>query len=87
MEAPLDVKEVVAYLASSAPAGVLALVAADGIKSDSALVKAVGEEPVQVLCTYDVTERKLPEWVAEQFARAGAKADARRLSRAHRHRR
>jgi DNA polymerase-3 subunit delta len=52
---------------------VLALVAEE-IKADSALAKAVVKAG-QVL-TYDVTKRKLPEWVAEQFARAGAKADA-----------
>jgi DNA polymerase III subunit delta len=68
-----DVKDVVAYLASPAPSTVLALVAAE-IKADSALAKAVAKAG-QVL-TYDVTKRKLPEWVAEQFARAGAKADA-----------
>jgi DNA polymerase-3 subunit delta len=68
-----DVKEVVDYLASPAPSTVLALVAEE-IKADSALAKAVVKAG-QVL-TYDVTKRKLPEWVAEQFARAGAKADA-----------
>ena len=68
-----DVKEVAAYLASPAPSTVLALVAEE-IKADSALAKAVAKAG-QVL-TYDVTKRKLPEWVAEQFARAGAKADA-----------
>jgi DNA polymerase-3 subunit delta len=68
-----DLKEVVAYLAAPAPATVLALVAEE-IKSDAALVKAVAKAG-QVL-HYEVTKRKLPEWVAEQFARAGAKADA-----------
>jgi len=68
-----DLKEVVAYLASPAPATVLALVAEE-IKSDAALVKAVAKAG-QVL-HYEVTKRKLPDWVAEQFARAGAKADA-----------
>jgi DNA polymerase-3 subunit delta len=52
---------------------VLALVAEE-IKSDAALVKAVAKGG-QVL-HYDVSKRKLPDWVAEQFARAGAKADA-----------
>ena len=51
----------------------LALVAEE-IKSDAALVKAVAKAG-QVL-PYDVTKRKLPEWVAEQFGRYGAKADA-----------
>ena len=67
-----DVKEVAAYLAAPAPATVLALVAED-LKSDSALVKAVAK--VGQVLTYDVTKRKLPDWVAEQFARVGAKAD------------
>jgi DNA polymerase III subunit delta len=67
-----DVKDVAAYLASPAPATVLALVAEE-LKSDSALSKAVAKAG-QVL-TYDVPKRKLPEWVAEQFGRAGAKAD------------
>jgi DNA polymerase-3 subunit delta len=67
-----DVKEVAAYLASPAPATVLALVAEE-LKSDSALAKAVAKTG-QVL-TYDVTKRKLPDWVGEQFARAGAKVE------------
>jgi len=60
------------YLASPAPATVLALVAEE-LKADSALAKAVAK--VGQVLTYDVPKRKLPEWVAEQFARAGAKAD------------
>jgi len=68
-----DVKDVVAYLAAPAPSTVLALVAEE-IKTDAALVKAVAKSG-QVLA-YDVPKKKLPEWVAEQFARAGAKADA-----------
>ena len=68
-----DVKEVAAYLASPAPATVLALIA-DELKADSALAKAVAKAG-QVLA-YEVTKRKLPDWVAEQFGRFGAKADA-----------
>jgi DNA polymerase-3 subunit delta len=68
-----DVKEVVSYLAAPAPATVLALVAEE-IKSDSPLAKAVAKSG-QVL-TYDVPKRKLPEWVAEQFARGATQADA-----------
>jgi DNA polymerase III subunit delta len=68
-----DVKDLVAYLAAPAPATVLALVAEE-MKGDSALAKAVAKSG-QVL-TYDVPKRKLPEWVAEQFARGGARADA-----------
>ena len=67
-----DVKAVASYLAAPAPATVLALVAGD-LKADSALAKAVkkGGE----LLAYEVPKRRLPEWVAEQFARLGAKAD------------
>src|SRR5260370_15315799 len=67
-----DVKEVAAYLASPSPATVLALVAEE-LKSDAPLVKAVAKTG-EVL-TYDVPKRRLPEWVAEQFGRYGAKAD------------
>ena len=68
-----DVKEIAAYLAAPAPSTVLALLAEE-IKTDSALAKAVAKAG-QVL-SYDVPKRKLPEWVAEQFGRYGAKADA-----------
>jgi DNA polymerase-3 subunit delta len=68
-----DVKELAAYLAAPAPATVLALVAQD-VKADSALAKAV-KKTGEVLA-YDVPKRKLPEWVGEQFARLGAKADS-----------
>jgi DNA polymerase-3 subunit delta len=68
-----DVKEIVAYLATPAPATVLALVAEE-IKADAALTKAVAKAG-QVLA-YEVPKRRLPEWVAEQFGRYGAKADA-----------
>ena len=68
-----DVKEIAGYLAAPAPATVLALVAAE-IKSDAALAKAVAK--VGQVLAYDVPKRKLPEWVAEQFGRYGAKADA-----------
>ena len=67
-----DVKEVVAYLDSPAPATVLALLAEE-MKADSALWKAV-KKAGDVLA-YDVPKRRLPEWVAEQFGRFGAKAD------------
>jgi DNA polymerase III subunit delta len=67
-----DVKDVVAYLAAPAPATVLALVAEE-LKPDSALGKAVAKAG-QILA-YDVPKRRLPEWVAEQLGRMGAKAD------------
>jgi DNA polymerase-3 subunit delta len=67
-----DVKEFADYLASPSPETVLALVAVE-VKTDSTLGKAVAKAG-QVLA-YDVPKRKLPEWVAEQFARHGAKAE------------
>ncbi|HET7567565.1 MAG TPA: DNA polymerase III subunit delta [Gaiellaceae bacterium] len=68
-----DVKEVAEYLAAPSPATVLALLAEE-IKSDSALAKAVAKAG-EVLA-YDVSKRRVPEWVGEQFARLGANADA-----------
>jgi DNA polymerase III subunit delta len=68
-----DAKEVAEYLASPSPATVLALVAEE-VKPDSALGKAVAKHG-EVL-RYDVQKRRLPEWVAEQFSRVGASADA-----------
>jgi DNA polymerase-3 subunit delta len=68
-----DVKDVAAYLASPSPATVLALVATE-IKADSALGKAV--KKAGEILAYDVPKRRLPEWVAEQFTRLGAKADS-----------
>jgi DNA polymerase-3 subunit delta len=67
-----DVKAVAAYLAAPAPATVLALVATE-MKLDTPLAKAV--KKTGDLLTYDVQKRRVPEWVAEQFARLGAKAD------------
>jgi DNA polymerase-3 subunit delta len=67
-----EVKELAAYLGSPAPETVLALVA-DEVKADSPLGKAVAKNG-QVLA-YEVTKRKLPDWVAEQFSRLGAKAE------------
>ena len=67
-----DVKAVAEYLAAPAPATVLALVASE-VKADSSLAKAV--KKAGELLTYDVQKRRVPEWVAEQFARLDAKAD------------
>jgi DNA polymerase III subunit delta len=67
-----DVKHIAAYLASPSPATVLALVGVE-TKSDSPLAKAVGKAG-EVL-RYDVARRRVPEWVAEQFARLGAAAE------------
>jgi DNA polymerase III subunit delta len=68
-----DVKEIAVYLATPSPATVLAFVAEE-LKGESPLAKAVAKAG-EVL-TYDVPKRRLPEWVAEQFGRYGAKADA-----------
>jgi len=68
-----DAKEVAAYLASPAPATVLALVGEE-IKHDSPLGKAVAK--AGEILAYDVQKRRIHDWVAEQFKRVGAKADA-----------
>jgi DNA polymerase-3 subunit delta len=67
-----DVKEIEAYLASSAPDTVLVLVG-DGVKKDSVLAKVVGKAGEAHV--YEVARKQLPEWVGEQFARLGATAD------------
>ena len=67
-----DAKELESYLAAPAPTTVLALVG-DGIRRDSALAKLVAE--AGSVLAYDVSKKQLPEWVAEQFGRAGASAD------------
>jgi DNA polymerase-3 subunit delta len=67
-----DVKDITSYLASPAPTTVLALVAEE-LKADTALGKAVAK--AGEILAYDVAKRRVPEWVAEQFARVGAKAD------------
>jgi DNA polymerase III delta subunit len=66
-----DAKVVATYLASPAPATVLALTG--DLKGDSPLGKAVAKYG-EVL-VYDVARRALPRWVADQFARVGATAD------------
>jgi DNA polymerase III subunit delta len=67
-----DVKAVAAYLAAPSPETVLALVAEE-VKAGATLAKAVAK--TGELLTYDVTKRRLPEWVGEQFTRLGANAD------------
>jgi DNA polymerase-3 subunit delta len=69
----VDVKAIEAYLASPAPETVLALVA-DELKKDAPLAKLAAKTGELLL--YDVQKRDLPKWVAEQFARLGAQADA-----------
>jgi DNA polymerase III subunit delta len=68
-----DVKAVETYLASPAPETVLALVAVE-LKKDAPLAKLAAKSGELLL--YDVSKRDLPKWVAEQFARLGATADA-----------
>jgi len=67
-----DAKEIEAYLASPAPATVLALVG-EGLKKDSALAKTVAK--AGEVHFYEVGKKDLPKWVGEQFARLGATAD------------
>lgn len=67
-----DVKAVAVYLAAPAPDTVLALVAEE-VKRDSPLAKACAK--VGELLVFDVSKRKVPEWVGEQFALANARAD------------
>jgi DNA polymerase-3 subunit delta len=69
-----DVKAVAEYLIAPAPGTVLALVG-DGIKSDAPLVKASAKAG-EVLRYEAPRKRDLPAWVAEQFTRRSAHADA-----------
>jgi DNA polymerase III subunit delta len=68
-----DVKAVEAYLKNPTPDTVLALVGVE-VKKDSALSKICAKTG-EVLA-YDVAKRELARWVAEQFRRLGATADA-----------
>jgi DNA polymerase III subunit delta len=68
-----DAKSVAAYLTSPAPETVLALVG-DQIKKDSPLAKACAKAGHVLI--YDVPKRRLPEWVAKQFADRGVEIDA-----------
>jgi DNA polymerase-3 subunit delta len=67
-----DAKAIAAYLASPAPGTVLALVGEE-TKKDSALGKACAK--TGDVLVYDVTKRRLPEWVGKQFAERGVNAD------------
>jgi len=67
-----DVKRVAAYLGDPTPGTVLALCGED-LKAGSALAKACAK--VGEVRAWNVQKRKLPDWVAEQFARVGASAD------------
>jgi DNA polymerase-3 subunit delta len=67
-----DAKAIGAYLDSPTPDTVLALVGEEA-KKDSALAKACGKAG-EVL-VYDIAKRRLPEWIAKQFADRGVDAD------------
>jgi DNA polymerase III subunit delta len=67
-----DAKAIAAYAAAPAPATVLALVGEE-VKKDSALGKACAK--AGSVLVYDVVKRRLPEWVAKQFADRGVTAD------------
>ncbi len=68
-----DAKEIAAYLADPAPETVLALVGGE-VKKESALGKVCAK--AGSILVYDVPKRRLPEWVAKQFADRGVAADA-----------
>jgi len=67
-----DVKAVEAYVASPAPDTVLALVAEE-LKKDSALLKACRK--AGSVLEYSIAKGKVTQWVAQQFAAAGARAE------------
>jgi DNA polymerase-3 subunit delta len=67
-----DAKAVAAYLEEPAPATTLALLAAD-LRKDAPIAKAVAA--VGEVLIWDVAQRGLPAWVAEQFKIRGASAD------------
>ena len=67
-----DAKAIADYLAAPAPDTVLALVGEE-VKKDGALGKAAAK--AGSILVYDVAKRRLPEWVARQFADRGVTAD------------
>jgi DNA polymerase III subunit delta len=67
-----EVDELAAYLASPAPATVLALVGED-VKKSSALYKACAR--AGVVLDYGVDKRKLQGWVSDQFRQREARAE------------
>src|SRR5262249_56328982 len=67
-----DAKAVSDYLRSPTPETVLALVG-DEIKKESALAKACAK--AGDLLVYETPRRNLSSWVADQFAREGARAE------------
>lgn len=67
-----DAKAVAAYLTDPAPTAVLALIAGE-LRKDAAIGKAVAKRG-EVL-VYEVDRKKIVDWVAQQFASHGVKAD------------
>lgn len=67
-----DVKAVEEYLASPAPATVLALVAEE-LKKDAALTKACAKSGA--VLAFEVAKRNVAGWVAERFKQAGGRAE------------
>jgi DNA polymerase-3 subunit delta len=67
-----DAKAIADYLRSPTPDTVLAL-AGEELKKESSLVKACAK--AGDVLVYDTPRRNLGAWVAEQFSRAGAKAE------------
>jgi DNA polymerase-3 subunit delta len=67
-----DAKSIADYLRSPTPETVLALVGQE-VKKDSALAKACAKDGDVLI--YDTLKRNLSAWVADQFARAGARAE------------
>ncbi len=67
-----DAKAIAGYLASPTPGTTLALVAGE-LRKDSPLGKAVTGHGTVLL--WDVTAKKIPQWVAEQFKLYGVQAE------------
>jgi DNA polymerase III subunit delta len=67
-----DAKAVAAYLKSPAPGTTLALVAGD-LKKDAPIVKAVAGKGEVLL--WDVSQKAVPRWIADQFKLHGTKAE------------
>ncbi len=67
-----DSKAIADYLRSPTPATVLALIG-DEVKKESALAKACAK--AGDVLVYDTPRRNLAAWVADQFARSGARVE------------
>jgi len=67
-----EAKVVAAYLKSPAPGTTIALVAGE-LRKDAPLVKAVGG--VGEILLWDVAQKAIPRWIADQFKLHGASAE------------